>query len=395
MKKLFGNLFIGVCTIFGLITLVGALLFAFNVIEFALNVFTIMFFLIEILLISVFCYLCYLYKKFKKKQKEKLKADEIRKNREAQLLALYKSFGIPPQKKPDGTLKNFYELLGIEPEYDEYGERVPTIYELFNIVPRFDANGNEIPSVVFIKNKVARLAVKVPAEILHLTKKPTEDEKELIQKQQQLKTEKKIATLSGDKKAAKSASAKLKGMPKRKQGYSSMETKNGKDKKGYSPDLGGIFSIGIEREKPEKKDKDEPKKEDKKPETAPDKKEVVATPAEDTAKKAEDAAKKAAEEVAAEAAKKAEEERLKREEAKKKAEEAAKKKNEDENDGFVLTKKSISVEGVSGIQSISPVGVAGVNETEITNGVNSGVKSNENKIIPVDGPGIISERIEE
>ena len=246
MKKLFFNLFVGISAIFGLIGLIGTLLFALEVVAFGANTFTIVFFLIEIFLISIFCFAVYKYRKFRIMQIEKAKQEEVLRNREKQLLALYESFGIEPQRKPDGTLKNFYELLGIEPQFDEFGERIPTVYEILKIAPKFDANGNEVPSVVFIKNRISNVAKRVPDQLWHLNKKLSEDAKLALQAAQQAANMKKIAVLAGKKKESKSSSPKLKGMPQRKQKFSPMNTEGSSAKPMKNIDsLAGIFTIGL------------------------------------------------------------------------------------------------------------------------------------------------------
>ena len=99
---------------------------------------------------------------------------------------LYTVLGIPVQYNKDGSVKDIYELLGVDPIFDENGNRILTIYELLKIMPRFDNNGKEIPTVTVIKNRVGRIA-KVDVSDRVLTRKLTDEEKEALAIREMLK----------------------------------------------------------------------------------------------------------------------------------------------------------------------------------------------------------------
>ena len=99
----------------------------------------------------------------------KQKNDELKKlideNKQWTILDIYAFLGIQPQYKSNGELKDIFELLGIEREYDEEGNRIPTIYERLGINPLFNKEGVELPYVLRIKNRVnafARAAQTAP-----------------------------------------------------------------------------------------------------------------------------------------------------------------------------------------------------------------------------------------
>lgn len=279
MKNLITKTFIAISILFGVITAVGIALFASAVVVFGINVFTTVFLIIEAVLASIFAlFLCLFIKQCKKNKQAKLTA-QVAAEREAQLLALYKSFGIPPQRKKDGTLKNFYELLGLTPQFDEFGARVPTIYELLNIVPKFDQNGNEIPSVVFIKNRAMKAATMFPQEIMHLVSA------------QSILAAAQGAAVAGQGAATKGKSAakkgdskpiKLKPMQKRKQKVANMTIKGSKAKNVTTVNIGfgslsELFDIGTGLQPFERFDAKKPlpvvevKPQEKKPEPKPQK----------------------------------------------------------------------------------------------------------------------------
>lgn len=51
---------------------------------------------------------------------------------------------------------DLFTLLGIRPEYDKNGERLPTVYEQLSIAPKF-VNGKEVPIVFAIKHKASKI----------------------------------------------------------------------------------------------------------------------------------------------------------------------------------------------------------------------------------------------
>ena len=165
MKKLLiSTILIGI--LFGLITVIGSLLLALGIISF--GAFGIIFIATDCVIGGIFALLCYVLFKLKEIEHKNELEKAIENERQMQLLSLYKRFDIPPQKDADGKLLNFYELLGIEPVFDEHGERIPTVYEILNILPRFDKNGVEIPCVVFIKNKTKKISENVPQMLIKL-----------------------------------------------------------------------------------------------------------------------------------------------------------------------------------------------------------------------------------
>lgn len=110
---------------------------------------------------------------------------------------LYAVLGIPVQYNKDGSVKDIYELLGIEPIFDENGNRILTIYELLGVMPKFDSNGKEIPMVTVIKNRVGRIA-RVDVSDRVLTRKLTDEEKEALAIREMLTQKLKEAEEQGD-----------------------------------------------------------------------------------------------------------------------------------------------------------------------------------------------------
>ncbi len=51
---------------------------------------------------------------------------------------------------------NLYKLLGIIPEVDDEGNRVPTPYEILQTPPQF-RKGKEVPIVFAIKNRAKKI----------------------------------------------------------------------------------------------------------------------------------------------------------------------------------------------------------------------------------------------
>ena len=74
------------------------------------------------------------------------------------IINFYKLCGITDDMylSRDGVL-DLFTLLGIKPEYDEEGNRVPTVYEQLSIAPLF-RDKKEVPIVFAIKHKVSKVA---------------------------------------------------------------------------------------------------------------------------------------------------------------------------------------------------------------------------------------------
>lgn len=114
---------------------------------------------------------------------------------------IYAILGIPIQYNPDGSIKSIFELLKLNPIYDETGERILTPYELLGMLPKFDKNGNEIPLVFVIKNRVGKVA-KVDLNKRVLTRKLSEQEQEERLIEEMLRRKLEEAQQSGNKVAA-------------------------------------------------------------------------------------------------------------------------------------------------------------------------------------------------
>lgn len=73
------------------------------------------------------------------------------------IINFYKQCGISEDMylSNDGVL-DLFTLLGIKPEYDESGERIPTVYEQLGIAPIF-RDKKEVPIVFAIKHKISKI----------------------------------------------------------------------------------------------------------------------------------------------------------------------------------------------------------------------------------------------
>lgn len=73
------------------------------------------------------------------------------------IINFYKLCGISEDMylSQDGV-KDLFSLLGIVPEYDEDGNRLPTVYEQLSIAPKF-RDGKEVPIVFSIKHKASKI----------------------------------------------------------------------------------------------------------------------------------------------------------------------------------------------------------------------------------------------
>lgn len=78
------------------------------------------------------------------------------------IINFYKLCGISEDMylSKNGVL-DLFTLLGIKPEYDEYGNRQLTVYEQLSIAPMF-RDGKEVPIVFAIKNKVSKIHKNKP-----------------------------------------------------------------------------------------------------------------------------------------------------------------------------------------------------------------------------------------
>ena len=182
--------------VFGFIALI--LMLIVNIVLFATNVFKFWLFLVIVaIILAVGIFLVF---KFIKLQKM-IKLAELKKNAESSgdyNVDLYTILGIPFQYNDDGTVKNIYELLGLEPMYDEKGNRIMTVYEQLGVMPKFDSEGNEIPLVFSIKNRVGRIA-RVDLNSRVLTRKLSEEEKEYLAIKEALQQKMQEAEQNGNK----------------------------------------------------------------------------------------------------------------------------------------------------------------------------------------------------
>lgn len=135
-----------------------------------------------------------------KKEKIKLQSKSVKLTGDL-MIDIYEILGIPVQYNPDGSIKSIYELLKINPIYDETGTRILTPYELLGMMPSFDMKGNEIPTVFVIKNRVKQIA-KVDLNKRVLTRKLTEKELEQRMIEKALKEKLKEAVEKNDGKSA-------------------------------------------------------------------------------------------------------------------------------------------------------------------------------------------------
>ena len=58
---------------------------------------------------------------------------------------------------------DLFSLIGISPEFDEQGNRIPTVYEQLEIAPMF-REGREVPIVFAIKHKVSKVHKPKPED---------------------------------------------------------------------------------------------------------------------------------------------------------------------------------------------------------------------------------------
>ena len=73
------------------------------------------------------------------------------------IINFYKQCGISEDMylSRNGVL-DLFSLIGIAPEFDEQGNRIPTVYEQLSIAPVF-RDKHEVPIVFAIKHKVSKV----------------------------------------------------------------------------------------------------------------------------------------------------------------------------------------------------------------------------------------------
>lgn len=175
-----------------------------NIVLFATKIFPLWLFLtLTIIFVVAIIFVVLLLKKTKKVNEDV--KEEPERSAGDYNVDLYKALGIPLQYNKDGSVKTIYELLGLEPIYDDKGNRVETVYELLKLMPKFkyddsdDENGcKEIPLVFAVKNRVGKIA-KVDVSSRVLTRKLTEEEKEAIKIKEALTQKLKEAEQNGNK----------------------------------------------------------------------------------------------------------------------------------------------------------------------------------------------------
>lgn len=71
---------------------------------------------------------------------------------------------------------DLFTLLGIRPEYDKNGERLPTVYEQLSIAPKF-VDGKEVPIVFAIKHKASKISKNQTLKDVKFTYSEKKDKK--------------------------------------------------------------------------------------------------------------------------------------------------------------------------------------------------------------------------
>ena len=99
------------------------------------------------------------------------------------IINFYEACGITEDMylSTNGVL-DLFTLLGISPEYDNLGNRLPTVYEQLSIAPVF-REGKEVPIVFAIKHKVSKICKnpKIDKEAFsYLADKEPSDEKVIL-----------------------------------------------------------------------------------------------------------------------------------------------------------------------------------------------------------------------
>lgn len=101
------------------------------------------------------------------------------------IINFYKLCGISEDMylSRDGVL-DLFTLLGIKPEFDENGDRLPTVYEQLAIAPKF-VDGKEVPIVFAIKHKagkIGRTPLNNCTTFTYKGEKENQEDKTLIKK---------------------------------------------------------------------------------------------------------------------------------------------------------------------------------------------------------------------
>ena len=114
------------------------------------------------------------------------------------IINFYKSCGISEDMylSRNGVL-DLFTLLGISPEYDESGKRLPTVYEQLSIPPTF-RDGKEVPIVFAIKHNVSKINKDPKIDnktFIYVAGKEPEEDKDILNK---LKADYLSAIASGD-----------------------------------------------------------------------------------------------------------------------------------------------------------------------------------------------------
>ena len=99
------------------------------------------------------------------------------------IINFYEACGISEDMylTPNGVL-DLFSLLGISPEFDEYGNRLPTVYEQLSIAPIFE-EGKEVPIVFAIKHKVSKVCKDPKVDnttFSYVADKEISDEREIL-----------------------------------------------------------------------------------------------------------------------------------------------------------------------------------------------------------------------
>ena len=101
------------------------------------------------------------------------------------IINFYKECGISEDMylSSNGVL-DLFTLLGISPEFDEQGNRLPTVYEQLSIAPVF-REGKEVPIIFSIKHKVSKInkQFKTDSTIFsYVSDKEPENDRDILNK---------------------------------------------------------------------------------------------------------------------------------------------------------------------------------------------------------------------
>ena len=180
----------------------SVLLFICELVLYLLSLISLPVFIVLIALNSImFTYslICYFRNKKREVQKLNLKQSNKFTLTDEDLIMLYNRAGIPVIYDENGKIKDIFELLELEIEYDEKGNRKSTIYEKLQIIPRFRKDGKEIPTVMIIKNRINAL-VKPKNKTGALKLALTDEQKEEMLLRQMLEKKLQESQEAGDTK---------------------------------------------------------------------------------------------------------------------------------------------------------------------------------------------------